>query len=192
MTRGRFVTFEGGEGAGKSTQVVRIANWLRGRGLDIVTTREPGGTPLAEQIRELLLTPREEAVHEWTELLLVFAARAQHLHTHIVPALERGQWVLSDRFTDASYAYQGEGRKMGAPAIATLEQLVQGNLRPDMTLVLDLTIEQSAKRVAGRGKTKDRFEGEQKSYPPPLQQYHLLYGYIEVAFAPDPHYLVHF
>src|SRR5690554_3114366 len=108
--RGRFITFEGTEGVGKSTQIANAAETLKELGIDCVVTREPGGTPMAESIRELLLAPRDESVNELTELLLMFAARAQHLHTLILPALERGQWVLCDRFTDATFAYQGGGR----------------------------------------------------------------------------------
>lgn len=112
MKRGQFITFEGTEGVGKSTQLTNAAKVLRSEGIDVVVTREPGGTPMAEAIRELLLAPRDEPVHELTELLLMFAARAQHLHTRILPALEAGQWVLCDRFTDATFAYQGGGSSM--------------------------------------------------------------------------------
>ena len=108
--RGQFITFEGTEGVGKSTQLTNAADTLAGLGVDYIVTREPGGTPMAEAVRELLLAPRDEPVNEITELLLMFAARAQHLHTRILPALEQGQWVLCDRFTDATFAYQGGGR----------------------------------------------------------------------------------
>jgi len=122
--RGQFITFEGTEGVGKSTQLANAADTLKGLGVDVVVTREPGGTPMAESIRELLLAPRGEAVDEITELLLMFAARAQHLNTRILPALERGQWVLCDRFTDATFAYQGGGRGVSSERIAMLENLV--------------------------------------------------------------------
>src|SRR5690554_5083540 len=129
--RGRFITFEGTEGVGKSTQLQNAADTLTSLGIDVVVTREPGGTPMAEKIRELLLAPREEPVHETTELLLMFAARAQHLHNRILPALAAGKWVLCDRFTDATFAYQGGGRGVPEERIALLETLVQGDVRPD-------------------------------------------------------------
>ena len=130
--RGQFITFEGTEGVGKSTQIANAADALKGLGVDCIVTREPGGTPMAEAIRELLLAPRDEPVNDLTELLLMFAARAQHLHTLILPALEKGQWVLCDRFTDATFAYQGGGRGVPGERIALLENLVQGEVRPDL------------------------------------------------------------
>ncbi len=160
--RGRFVTLEGGEGVGKSTNVAFVARWLRDHGCEVVTTREPGGTPLAESIRDLLLTVREEPVAGMTELLLVFAARAQHLEQVIRPALARGAWVLCDRFTDATYAYQGGGRGLDPATIASLETLVQAGLQPDLTLYLDLAPEAAARRLGDR--ERDRIEQERRSF----------------------------
>ncbi|HKS14198.1 MAG TPA: dTMP kinase [Pseudomonas sp.] len=156
---GLFITLEGPEGAGKSTNRDYLAARLREQGLDVVLTREPGGTPLAERIRELLLAPSDEQMHADTELLLMFAARAQHLAAVIRPALARGAVVLCDRFTDATYAYQGGGRGLPVERIATLETFVQGDLRPDLTLVFDLPVEVGLARAAARGRL-DRFEQE--------------------------------
>jgi len=163
MYSGRFITVEGGEGVGKTTNLEFIESRLKARGIDVVRTREPGGTPLAESIREMLLAPREESVCELTELLLVFAARAQHIEQVIKPALARGQWVLSDRFTDATYAYQGAGRGMDMASIATLERLVQGELKPDLTLLLDVPVEIGMARARARS-VPDRFESEQLQF----------------------------
>lgn len=157
--RGKFITIEGTEGVGKSTNLAFVADWLKGQGLEVLVTREPGGTPLAEEIRELLLLKREEAVDPTAELLLIFAARAQHLARVITPALNRGVWVLSDRFTDATYAYQGAGRGLSKATINMLETLVQGDLRPDLTLVLDIDVELGLTRAAERAEL-DRFESE--------------------------------
>lgn len=157
--RGRFITFEGTEGTGKSTQLATAAATLRAAGKDLLVTREPGGTPMAEAIRELLLAPRDEPVHELTELLLMFAARAQHLHTRILPALAAGQWVLCDRFTDATFAYQGGGRGTPTKRIEVLESLVQGELRPDYIVLLDAPVETGMARARKRG-ALDRFEQE--------------------------------
>ncbi|AHI29369.1 dTMP kinase [Marinobacter similis] len=161
--RGQFITFEGTEGVGKSTQLANAADTLRGLGVDVVVTREPGGTPMAESIRELLLAPRNESVDETTELLLMFAARAQHLNTRILPALEQGQWVLCDRFTDATFAYQGGGRGVSSERIAMLENLVQGDVRPDHVILLDAPVETGMKRARSRGDL-DRFEQEAVSF----------------------------
>lgn len=157
--RGQFITFEGTEGVGKSTQLTNAASTLDQMGVGYILTREPGGTPMAESIRELLLTPRDEPVHEITELLLMFAARAQHLHTQILPALERGQWVLCDRFTDATFAYQGGGRGVPEERIALLETLVQGDIRPDHVILLDAPVDTGMARARRRGEL-DRFEQE--------------------------------
>ena len=159
VTRGRFITFEGTEGVGKSTQLKNAADTLKALGIDVVVTREPGGTPMAENIRELLLAPREEPVHEITELLLMFAARAQHLHNRILPALAEGKWVLCDRFTDATFAYQGGGRGVSQERIALLETLVQGDVRPDPIILLDAPGETGMARAKKRGEL-DRFEQE--------------------------------
>lgn len=163
VARGRFITFEGTEGVGKSTQLHNAAEALRGQGLEVVVTREPGGTPMAEKIRELLLAPREEPVHETTELLLMFAARAQHLHNCILPALSEGKWVLCDRFTDATFAYQGGGRGVSQERIALLETLVQGEVRPDHVILLDAPVETGMARARKRGEL-DRFEQEDLAF----------------------------
>lgn len=160
---GLFITLEGPEGAGKSTNREYLAERLREQGVDVLLTREPGGTPLAERIRELLLAPSDEPMAADTELLLVFAARAQHLQQVIRPALARGCVVLCDRFTDATYAYQGGGRGLSTARIAQLEQFVQGELRPDLTLIFDLPVEVGLARAAARGRL-DRFEQEQRSF----------------------------
>lgn len=163
MPMGKFITIEGTEGVGKSTNIAFIQQWLCSRGIELVMTREPGGTPLAEEIRELLLAKREELVDETAELLLMFAARAQHLNTLIKPALTRGAWVLSDRFTDATYAYQGGGRGIDKTKILQLEELVQGQVRPDLTLILDIDVALGLERASKRG-TLDRFEEEEISF----------------------------
>ena len=157
--RGQFITFEGTEGVGKSTQLANAAATLKALGVDYTVTREPGGTPMAESIRELLLAPRDEPVNDMTELLLMFAARAQHLHTRILPELEAGRWVLCDRFTDATFAYQGGGRGVPAERIALLENLVQGSFRPDQVILLDAPVETGMTRARHRGEL-DRFEQE--------------------------------
>ena len=163
MRRGKFITLEGGEGVGKSTNLRFITDWLKEQGIKFVQTREPGGTPLAEELRELLLSNREEAVDPTAELLMVFAARAQHLARVIQPALDRGEWVICDRFTDATYAYQGGGRELDRGLIAQLEQTVQGDLRPDRVLLLDLDPEIGLARAASTG-AADRFESEQRHF----------------------------
>ncbi len=159
MQRGKFLTIEGTEGVGKSTNLAYVQNWLSERGIDVVVSREPGGTPFAEEIRALLLARRDEAVDEAAELLLIFAARAQHVQQVIKPALARGAWVLCDRFTDATYAYQGGGRGLSVATIAQLETLVLGELRPDLTFILDIDVELGLNRARERGEL-DRFESE--------------------------------
>jgi dTMP kinase len=161
--RGIFLTVEGGEGVGKSTNIRHLEAWLQGRGIAYQLTREPGGTPLAEAIRQLLLEHRQEAVAVTTELLLIFAARAQHIQQVIEPALASGQWVICDRFTDATYAYQGGGRQMPEAQIAQLESLVQGSLRPQITLLLDAPVEIGMARAGQRGEL-DRFEREELAF----------------------------
>ena len=159
----RFITIEGGEGAGKSTAQRFITDRLTERGITTVQTREPGGMPLAEAIRETLLSVDGEAPVEMTELLLVFAARAQHLAKVIEPALSRGDWVLSDRFTDATYAYQGAARGLSTATILHLEQLVVGGRQPDKVLILDLPPEIGMTRARSRGEL-DRFEREDHDF----------------------------
>lgn len=160
---GLFITLEGPEGAGKSTNREYLAERLRAEGIEVLLTREPGGTPLAERIREVLLTPVEEVMNADTELLLVFAARAQHLAAVIRPALARGAVVLCDRFTDSTYAYQGAGRGLSLERIAALESFVQGDLRPDWTLVFDLPVDVGLARASARGRL-DRFEQEGQAF----------------------------
>ena len=161
--RGRFITVEGGEGAGKSTQIARVLEHLRAAGLQVVATREPGGTPLAEEIRGLILAPRAERVDPTAELLLMFAARAQHVRALIEPALARGDWVVCDRFSDATLAYQGAGRGLEMASIASMDELARGGLRPDLTLLLDVPVDCGLARVSGRG-AHDRFEREDPGF----------------------------
>jgi dTMP kinase len=157
--RGRFITIEGGEGAGKSTVMSRVAAWLEGAGHRVITTREPGGTVLAEKLRDILLDRNNISLSGQAELLLMFAARSQHLDELIRPSLARGDCILCDRFTDATWAYQGGGRGLPREEIATLENLVHGDLQPDLTLLLDLQVQQGMQRAAARSQA-DRFELE--------------------------------
>ncbi|MCX2981372.1 dTMP kinase [Halieaceae bacterium IMCC14734] len=161
--RGLFVTIEGGEGVGKSTNIATIEAWLIEQGIAHCLTREPGGTALGEKIRGLLLTVEQEPVTEHAELLLVFAARAQHLRQVVEPALARGEWVICDRFTDATYAYQGAGRGLSVDFIRELEQSIQGDLRPDCTLLLDAPAAVGMSRAGERAEL-DRFEREQMAF----------------------------
>lgn len=172
MKRGKLITLEGGEGVGKSTNLQFIRHWLERRQMPLVVTREPGGTAIAERIRSLLLERQEESLCENAELLLVFAARAQHLQQVILPALQQGQWVLCDRFTDATYAYQGGGRYMNLQTIAMLEDMVQGELRPDVTFLFDAPVEVGMHRATRRGEL-DRFESEQLSFFERIRQSYL-------------------
>lgn len=174
MTAGFFITLEGGEGAGKSTQLRAIEAWLRRRGHDVVVTREPGGTGLGERIRALLLHEEAAPAIE-TETLLMFAARAEHLARVIRPALAAGRTVLCDRFTDATYAYQGGGRGLARERIAILEEWVQGGLRPDLTLLLDVPAALGLERANGRGEP-DRFERENLAFFERVRQ-----AYLEAA-----------
>jgi dTMP kinase len=159
MQKGKFITIDGVEGAGKSTQITFICEYLQTKGVNVVLTREPGGTDLGEQIRELLLNTKTKSMHSDSELLLMFSARNEHIHSKIIPALNNGDWVLSDRFTDASYAYQGGGRGLDIKRIEQLEKWVLQDFTPDMTLLLDIPVEQGMERVKSRGK-KDRIELE--------------------------------
>ncbi len=160
MRKGKFITLEGVDGAGKSTHMAFITELLQRDGREVVVTREPGGTPLGEQLRELLL---HEPMHPETEMLLMFAARREHLERVILPALERGAWVLSDRFTDASFAYQHGGRGVSEVKIEQLETLVQEGLQPDLTLLFDLPVAISCQRLAG-ARDPDRFERENAAF----------------------------
>jgi len=163
VLQGRFITVEGTEGVGKSTNMAFIENWLKKSGKELVITREPGGTVLGEKLRGVLLDAKEQSMCDDTELLLMFAARAQHLQEVILPALEAGKWVLCDRFTDSTYAYQGGGRGIELSRIAELEQWVQGDRRPDMTIILDLPVEIGLER-AGKRSAPDRFELEKHNF----------------------------
>ena len=163
MQRGKFITIEGQDGAGKTTNIDVIMHFLRSAGISFVQSREPGGTALGESIRDLILNSNDDHIGDTAELLLMFAARAQHLQDVIEPALSRGDWVLSDRFTDATYAYQGGGRGMNVDDIATLEQLVLGGLRPDLTILLDLPVDVGESRAGQRSKP-DRFEQQKLNF----------------------------
>lgn len=163
VTKGKFITVEGGEGAGKSSNLAFIRDLLEQSGVEVVFTREPGGTALGEEIRDLLLGHKHTGMAKDTELMLMFAARAEHLARIISPALNAGKWVLCDRFTDASYAYQGGGRGIEMARIRALEEWVQQGLKPDLTLLLDLPIETGLDR-AGQRSEPDRFEVEQHAF----------------------------
>lgn len=161
--RGQFITLEGGEGVGKTTNLDFVRHRLEAYGLEVVVTREPGGTELAEKIRELLLRSSDEPIAELTELLLIFAARAQHIARVILPALEQGKWVLCDRFVDATFAYQGGGRRLSIPLIEQLEAMVVNGLKPDLTLLLDLPVAEGMARARARS-ALDRFEQEKLEF----------------------------
>jgi len=173
MTRGKFITLEGGEGVGKSTNMAFIKNYLFQHKISVVVTREPGGTVLAEKLRQLLLDKNSEVISDQAELLMVFAARAQHIKHVIEPALAKGEWVLCDRFTDATYAYQGGGRNMRISAIEWLENMVQGALRPDLTLLLDAPVEIGIERARSRAEF-DRFESEKICFFEQVRRAYLL------------------
>jgi dTMP kinase len=173
MIRGKFITLEGGEGVGKTTNLTFIRDYLQEHNIPVVVTREPGGTVLAEKIRHLLLDNDSEIISEQAELLLIFAARAQHIKHVIEPALAQGEWVVCDRFTDATYAYQGGGRNMRISTIEWLENLVQGNLRPDLTVLLDAPVEIGIERARERG-SFDRFELEKISFFEHVRRAYLL------------------
>lgn len=161
MTRGKFISLEGLDGAGKSTHLIWLVETLRGRGRIVVQTREPGGTPLGEKLRALLLS---EPMNLETEALLMFAARREHIVQVIEPALQRGDWVVCDRFTDASFAYQGGGRGLARDKLETLEQWVHEGLQPDLTLLFNLPADLARLRVVGMGRELDRFEREQGEF----------------------------
>ena len=160
--KGRFISVEGAEGVGKSTNISFLKDWLETRGISCVTTREPGGTQVAEAIRSILVTPGDEPMADMTELLLMFAARVQHVEHTIKPALARGEWVLCDRFTDSSYAYQGGGRKLDVGLISQIEMTSLRGFAPDLTLLLDMSVSEGLARAAERGEA-DRFEREKRS-----------------------------
>lgn len=163
MSRGLFITLEGGEGAGKTTNLAFIRQWLQRAGHEVVVTREPGGTELGERVRDILLHSKQLHITPESEMLLMFAARAEHLAKVIRPALAAGKTVLCDRFTDATYAYQGGGRGLAAERIAAMENQVQGDLRPDLTLLLDIPVEAGRARAGQRGEP-DRFEREDNEF----------------------------
>ncbi|MBE31203.1 MAG: dTMP kinase [Acidiferrobacteraceae bacterium] len=161
--RGRFITFEGGDGAGKTTQIELLAQALTTAGQKPLVTREPGGTKLAEEIRNWVLH-HASSIDAETEVLLMFAARSHHTKEVIEPALASGRWVLCDRYTDASYAYQGGGRGLPHSLIASLEEIATGGLKPDLTILLDLGINAGIRRTGGRGASHDRFESEESAF----------------------------
>jgi dTMP kinase len=163
MERGKFITIDGVEGAGKSTQIEFICEYLKAKGVNVILTREPGGTDVGEKIRALLLSNSTGKMHADTELMLMFAARNEHIQNKIMPALGQGDWVLSDRFTDSSYAYQGGGRGLDMERITQLESWVVQDFTPDMTLLLDVPVEVGMSRVESRGK-KDRIEMEKMDF----------------------------
>lgn len=178
--RGLFITLEGGEGAGKTTSRTYISELLKRKGIQVLETREPGGTEVSEAIRDVLLNSDLPAMHADTELLLMFAARNEHLQQRILPALELGHWVVCDRFTDATYAYQGYGRALDQARIAALESWVQGNLRPDYTFLFDIDVQTGMQRVRARAEqlaiSIDRFEQEKLEFFERVRE-----GYLERA-----------
>lgn len=182
--RGRFITLEGGEGVGKTTNLEYIRAVLERSGKTLRVTREPGGTPIAERIRGVLLDPANTGMAPDCELLLVFAARAEHLARVIRPALDAGEWVLCDRFTDATYAYQGGGRGLSRQRIKELEAMVQGDLRPDLTLLLDVPVEIGLSRAGARG-ALDRFEQEEVAFFERVRQ-----AYLERAASAPARYRI--
>ena len=162
MTRGRFITLEGIEGVGKTTNIEFLRELLEQKGIDALVTREPGGTPLAEDVRKVLLETRDESMDPITESLLIFAARSQHVSTVLQPALNVGRWVLCDRYTDATYAYQGGGRGVALETLERLAEFAQGSLWPDLTIYLDAPVDQALARIANR--QPDRFETEDSEF----------------------------
>ena len=162
MDRGRFITLEGIEGVGKTTNIEFLRGLLEQKGIDVLVTREPGGTPLAEEVRDVLLKARDESMDPITESLLIFAARTQHVSTVIQPALNEGRWVLCDRYTDATYAYQGGGRGVALETLERLAEFAQGSLWPDLTIYLDAPVDKALARIANR--QPDRFETEDSEF----------------------------
>jgi dTMP kinase len=184
MVRGKFITVEGSEGVGKSTNVEFLASAIQAQGFAVVCTREPGGTPIAERIRQILLEHGEEPLPDIAELLLFFASRSLHISNKIRPALEAGKWVICDRFTDASRAYQGAGRGLDMQRINLLADWVQDDLQPDLTLLLDAPAEIGMQRAKQRGET-DRLESEQISFYERVRA-----GYLDLAQAHPERYVV--
>jgi dTMP kinase len=184
MSKARFITVEGIEGAGKTTCLGQVERCIGRRGHDLLVTREPGGTPLGEDLRKVLLGHRHDGMADDTELLLMFAARAEHLRAKIEPALNAGTWVLCDRFTDATFAYQGYGRGIALQRIAALESWVQGERRPDLTLLMDLPVAQGLER-AGKRSAPDRFERQALDFFERVRQ-----GYLELAATHSGRYRV--
>ena len=163
MSKGRFITIDGVEGAGKSTQIDLICSYLQRKGIDVVRTREPGGTDVGEKIRSVLLDVDNQEMHSDTELLLMFSSRNELIQNKIIPALNNGYWVVSDRFTDASFAYQGGGRMLNLDRISKLEEWVLGDFKPDLTLLLDINVELGMTRIEARA-AKDRIELEERAF----------------------------
>ena len=192
---GHFITLEGGDGSGKTTQIELLSDFLGTRGIDVHITREPGGTRLGEALRKIILH-NADPIDDKVELLLMFAARSQHVTNVIKPRLSNGQWVLSDRFTDATYAYQGGGRQMGIKDIAALQNIVQGDFRPDKTILLDLPVEQGIRRLTRRGKIRDRIEQQDLAFKQRvreayLERYHRCRSRIALVDASAPILEVH-
>jgi dTMP kinase len=186
MSRARFISVEGTDGAGKTSVLATIEAWVKAQGEILITTREPGGTPLAEQIRQLLLNSRTDKLDDDAELLLMMAARVQHVRTKIQPALAAGKWVLSDRFYDASYAYQGGGRGLSFERIDQLHHWSIGDFQPDLTILLDVPVEIGQARVAHRGEEKTRFEEEQTAFFERVRQAYLA----RAAQAPERMFVI--
>lgn len=176
MVRGKFITFEGGEGAGKTTQIKRLADRLSAAGLQVTTTREPGGSPGAEQIRALLVNGPAERWSATTEALLHFAARRDHLEKTIIPALDAGHWVLCDRFVDSTMAYQGYGHELGREVIEQLQAIVVGKLLPDLTVIMDIAPEDGLKRAGSRAGGEDRYESMAVAFHRRLRD-----GFLDIA-----------
>ncbi len=173
MTKGRFITVEGGDGAGKSTHIPYLKNLVEQSGFEVLLTREPGGTELGEKLRDILLKSDPIPISDDAELLLMFAARMQHIEEIIKPALNKGSWVICDRFTDATYAYQAGGRGIDQNRIARLEQWVQRGLQPDLTVLLDLPVETGMQRVRSRGEPGDRFEKQKLEFKSAVRRNYL-------------------
>lgn len=164
MSRGKFITFEGLDGCGKSTQMEKLVQVLRKEGLDVITTREPGGTPIGERIRSVVLDSRTHGLAPLAELALMFGSRAQQIQENILPALERGTWVVCDRFTDSSEAYQGGGRQLGSEAILSLHRVLCGDLQPDLTILMDSDVSASVNRARRRNQQKNDGKGDENRF----------------------------